>query len=343
MDINAQLKDLTSKKGISGCEDSVAEYAVSVLKAYCDECEISRMGSVHGFIKGKGKDNRKKIMLEAHMDQVGFLVTMVNDDGSVSFTAVGGIDARILPCLKVKIFGEEKTIDGVILAPGDESVSEKNAELKTLKIYTGYSADELKKNVSPGDAVVFESEYTELADSCRCSASMDNRSGMTAVFRALEYIKQNPVDADIYVLFSTQEEIGLRGAFTSAYEINPDLAIVVDVTHGTTVDSADDAGVFDLGSGAIILRGPNVDYKMTKELIKLAEESGVKHKIEVAGGASGTTAWAIQTIKCGIPVLLISIPLRYMHTNVEALDIKDVEESGRLMGLAAEYFGKEVK
>ncbi len=342
MDTNIMLRTLTSKSGISGYENSIAQYAAHELGKYCDSSEINKMGSVHGYIKGTGGENRRKIMLEAHMDQVGFLVTMINDDGSISFTAAGGIDARILPCLRVKILGE-KTIDGVILAPGDESVAEKNAELKTLKIYTGYSADELKKIVSPGDAVVFDSDYIELFDNLRCSGSMDNRSGMTAVFNALEYIKQNPVEADIHVVFSTQEEIGLRGAYTSTYDINPDMAIVIDVTHGTTVDSVDDTGVFDLGSGAIILRGPNVDYNMSKKLIDLAEDSGIKHKVEVAGGASGTTAWAIQTIRCGVPVLLISIPLRYMHTNVEVLDTKDVENSGRLMGLATEYFGKEVK
>ena len=342
MNTNSLLKSLTSKTGISGYENNIAEYALQELKKYCDVCEIDRMGSVHGFIKGTCGDKRKKIMLEAHMDQVGFLVTKIDDDGCISFAAVGGIDARILPCLRVKILGKE-VIDGVVIAPTDDTVTDKNAEIKSLRIYTGYDSDELKKIVSPGDAIVFDYDYTELLENLRCSGSMDNRSGMAAVFRALEYIKQNPVMADIYIVFSTQEEIGLRGAYTSTYKINPDMAIVVDVTHGTTVDSVNDAGVFDLGSGAIILRGPNVDYNMTKELIHLAEKSDIKHKIEVAGGASGTTAWAIQTIRCGVPVMLISIPLRYMHTNVEVLNTDDIEQAGRLMGLAAEYFGKEAE
>ncbi|MCI5892567.1 MAG: M20/M25/M40 family metallo-hydrolase [Clostridiales bacterium] len=343
MDTNSLLKALTSKTGISGYENNIADFALSKLSEYCDNCKIDKMGSVHGFIKGCGGENRKKIMLEAHMDQVGFLVTKIDDDGCISFTAVGGIDARILPCLRVKILGDKKTVDGVVIAPNDESVAQKNAEIKSLKIYTGYTSDELKKLISPGDAIVFDIDYMELLGDLRCCGSMDNRSGMTAVFKALEYIKQNPVEADIYVVFSTQEEIGLRGAYTSTYHINPDMAIAVDVTHGTTVDSLNDAGVFDLGSGAIILRGPNVDYKMTKELIDLAERFNIKHKIEVAGGASGTTAWAIQTVRCGVPVMLISIPLRYMHTNVEVLDTDDIEQAGKLMGFAAEYFGKEAK
>lgn len=343
MDINSWLNDLTCKVGISGYENSVAEFALNKLKNYCDKCEISKMGSVHGFIKGKGEKNRKKIMLEAHMDQVGFLVSKINDDGTISCVPVGGIDARILPGLNVKIIGSSKIIDGVVLAPSDESVTEKNADIKSLKIFTGYEKEELSKYIALGDAVVFDNSYTKLQSTKRCSAAMDNRSGMATVIYALEKFKETPIDSDIYVLFSTEEEIGLRGAYTGAYEIDPDMAIVVDVTHGVTVDSKEESGVFNLGCGAVVLRGPNVDYAMTKELIALSEKLGIKHEIEVAGGASGTTAWAIQTIKSGVPTLLISIPLRYMHTNVEVLDINDIKECGELMAAAARFFGKEDK
>lgn len=341
MDIDKVLKTLTSKTGVSGAEDGIAACAADMLKEYCDEAKIDKMGNVVGIIRGSG-DKRKKIMLEAHMDQVGFIVTKIEDDGNLSFTAVGGIDARILPCLRVKIIGDE-VLSGVILSPDDEDVKEKNADIKSLKIYTGYSKEELSGLVSPGDLIVFDNEYMRLAGGRRCSASMDNRSGMTAVFAALEYLSQNPSDADIYVVFSTQEEVGLRGAYTSTYGIEPDMAIVVDVTHGTTVDSTDDMGVFDLGSGAAVLRGPNADYRMAKQLINLAEKNNIDYKIETAGGASGTTAWAIQTIRAGVPVLLISIPLRYMHTNVEVLELSDIEKAGRLMGIGAEYFGREAE
>lgn len=340
MDIDVVLNTLTSKIGVSGAEDSVAECALDMLRNYCNECEIDRMGNVVGVIRGDG--GGKKIMLESHMDQVGFIVTDIDDDGNICFAAVGGIDVRILPCLRVKICGS-KIIDGVILSPSDEDVAEKNPDIKKLRIFTGYSKSELLDLVTIGDIIVFDNEYMKLSGDCRCSAAMDNRSGMAVVLTALEYLKQNPVNADVYAVFSTQEEVGLRGAYTGTYGIEPDMAIVVDVTHGTTVDSTEDSGVFDLGSGAAILRGPNVNYHMAKELIKLADENNIDYKIETAGGASGTTAWAIQTVRAGVPVLLISIPLRYMHTNVEVLDLKDVEKAGRLMGIAAVHFAAEVK
>lgn len=340
MDTDRVLETLTSQAGVSGTESMISDRVIKMLEEYCDDCKVDRLGNVIGFIKGK--KNSKRIMLEAHIDRVGFIVTDIDSDGLISFAAVGGIDARILPCLRVSVFGRE-TIKGVILAPPDESVAEKNAEIKALKIYTGYSEAELKSLVTPGDIIMFDSGYLSLSGSRRCSAAMDNRSGMTAVFAALEYLNTHPADADIYVMFSTQEEVGLRGAFTGTFGIDPDMAIVVDVTHGTTVDSTDDSGVFDLGSGAAILRGPNVDYEMAKELISIAKRNNIDYKIETAGGASGTTAWAIQTVRCGVPSLLISIPLRYMHTNVEVAELDDIESAGRLMGLAAEYFGREAE
>lgn len=335
------LIDLTQKSGISGLEDSVSSYATEILKKYCETTKIDAMGNVIGVIPSKNKKNdNKKIMLEAHMDQVGFLVSDIDKDGYISFVSVGGIDARILPCLRVKICGKE-VIDGVIIAPKDDTVSDKTVAIKELKIFTGYSEDEIKSLVSIGDIIKFDIEFLPLLDGCCSSGAMDNRSGMTAIISSLEYITNTNIDADVYIVFTTQEEVGLRGAYTSTFGVEPDLAIVVDVTHGETSDSKDESGVFKLGSGAIILRGPNVDYHMTKSLIDLTKNNNIDYEIEAVGGASGTSGWAIQTVGVGVPVMIISIPLRYMHTNVEALEISDIEQVGKLIGLATEYFGKD--
>lgn len=339
MNTKELLNELTSVCGVSGYEKNVAETALSLLKKYCTETSRDNMGNVIGKINGCGnKNTKRKIMLEAHMDQVGFLVSDIDDNGYLKFTAVGGIDPRILPGLRVKILGT-RVFGGVISVP--EAVGEKNTEIKDMKIFTGIPKEELKELVSVGDHIVFDYELTELKCGNLCSGAMDNRSGMAAMLLALEKLNDKKIEDDIYVVFSTQEEVGLRGSYTGTYGIQPDLAIVVDVTHGTTVDSEKDAGVFDLGSGAIILRGPNVDYKKALSLIELAKENDIDYKIEAAGGASGTTAWAIQTVGRGVRTLLISIPLRYMHTNVEVLKSDDVNSVSSLVAAAVEYFSKQ--
>ena len=326
------LRELTKSCGISGNEKPVAEAAASVLERFC-ETKRDNMGNLIGVIKGSGSG--RKIMLEAHMDQVGFIVTDIEDNGYIKFAAVGGVDPRILPGLRLKIFGS-KTITGVVDVP--DSPPEKTAQIKDMKIYTGYDADELRNLVRIGDHIAYDFDMTELLCGNLCSGAMDNRAGMAAILLALDMLKDKKLDADIYALFSTQEEVGLRGSFTGAFEVKPDLAIVIDVTHGTTVDSENDSGVFDLGSGAVILRGPSVDYDKSLELIDIAKENNIGYKIEAAGGASGTTAWAIQTVGEGVPTLLISIPLRYMHTNVETLKLSDVEAAAALTAAAVERF-----
>ncbi len=330
------LRRLTEPRGISGKEGPVAELAEEYLKKYCGEVKRDRMGNLLGIRRGGGK---LRIMLEAHMDQVGLIVTEIEDSGSLKFAAVGGVDARILPGLRVKIFGSE-TITGVIAV--DDEAPEKTPEIKNMKIYAGFeSKKEAEKLVKVGDFIAFDYETERLLCGNLCSGALDNRAGMAAMLSVLEKLDGKDIGADIYTLFSTQEEVGLRGSYTGAFSIKPDIALVVDVTHGTTVDSEKDPGVFDLGCGPVILRGPSVDYDLSLELIEIAKENDIPYKIEAAGGASGTTAWAIQTAGEGVRTVLISIPLRYMHTNVEVVKTADVEAVAELAAAAVEKFAKD--
>ncbi len=332
------LRVLTEPRGVSGREKCVADTALRLLSGLCDSAEKDQMGSVIGFKKGVGR-HKRKIMLEAHMDQVGFLITEIEDGGLLKFAPVGGIDPRILPGLRLRIFTGDGEVPGVINVP--EKVGEKAPEIKDLRIFTGLSPEQTREKIKPGDTAVYDYAVTDLKRGNFCSGAMDNRAGMAAHIMALEALKNEELYDDLYILFSTQEEVGLRGSYTGAFAVQPDLAIVVDVTHGTTVDSEKDAGVFDLGSGAVIFRGPGVDYDRALWLIDIAKRGGVKYKIEAAGGASGTTAWSIQTSGRGVPALLISIPLRYMHTNVETLKAADVEAVAELTAAAVrEYCGE---
>lgn len=333
MEIKNILEDLTNARGVSGGERGAAEAAAKYLSEICDETSVDKMGSVIGKIKGRS--GKRRIMLEAHIDQVGFLVTEIDENGCLSFGAVGGIDKRILPGLRVRILAEKSVLSGVILSP--QKVQDKTPDIKDLKIFTGLDEKQAKEQIRLGDLIVYDYELTELLSDNLCSGAMDNRAGMTALILAAEKISKNRPEDDIYIVFSTQEELGLRGAYTAAHVVDPDLAIVVDVTHGATEDSKDSPAVFELGCGAVVLRGPSVDYEKSLRLIKAAEEYNIPHEIEVAGGASGTTAWAIQTAGSGVPAVLISIPLRYMHTNVEVLNTNDIAAAAELV-----YRGTEV-
>ena len=310
--------------------------AKKLLEPLCDEVYESRMGSVVGVIKS-GKEDAQKLMIDAHLDRIGLMVTEILKGGFVKFTAVGGVDPRILPGSEVYILGKEKVygITGA-LPPHLKSKEDKEKlpKISEMLIDTGMDEETLKEKISVGDAIIFKSEPIKLLNAQYCAPAMDNRGGMAAVLWGVKQIQNSPYD--IYIVFSTEEELGLHGAYTVVAEISPDLSIVVDVTHGMTPDTKEETGVFKTGSGTIICRGPNIDYALAKSLINLAKENNIKYDIEVASGNSGTNGWAIQTAGEGIKTLLLSIPLKYMHTSVEILDLCDIEETGKLIKLIGE-------
>lgn len=326
------ISKLTSLIGISSDEGDVAQYLKEVLVGLCDDAWIDESGNVIGKIYSSA-ENPKTLMLEAHMDRIGLMVTGIEEDGSLKFTNVGGIDERILPSAEVTVCGKKK-VDGIIYSI--DKTKDKTPKVESMRIDTGFSSDYIKNYVSVGDLVFVQSEFAQLSGSVVSGAAMDNRAGIACIIEAIEKINRKNLKYNIDILFAVQEELGLHGAYTGAKELNADAAIVIDVTHGSTPDSKEETGVFPLGSGATICRGPNFHYEYTNQLIKLAEKLSIPYEIEVASGPSGTDAWAIQINNTGVPTMLVSIPLRYMHTNVETLDIEDVIAVTDLMVAAAE-------
>ncbi len=330
--IEKDIYELTSLRGISADEYVVAEVLADKLKNICDFVEIDLNGNVIGLIKC-GKNNPKILMLEAHMDRIGMMVTQINDDGLIEFTSIGGIDKRVLPASEVEIVGRE-VISGVICI---NKISENaNPEINDMRIDTGFSAEYVKKYIKPGDMIFVKSSCTKLSKSVLSGAALDNRAGIAAVLGSIYCIDKTKLNYDIAILFSVQEELGLHGAYTGTRKINPDAAIVIDVTHGETIDTKGETGVFKLGCGAVICKGPNFNTVYTKQLIDIAKADSLPYDIEVAAGPSGTTAWAIQITGKGVPSMLVSIPLRYMHTSVETLDLNDVAVCSKLIKKAIE-------
>lgn len=333
MNIQEKIKELTSIYGLSGAENTLAMHLCKELcdlgfDAFCDS-----FGNVIGRLNC-GLEGAKTLLLEAHMDQIGLMVSDIKEDG-IQFSNLGGVDQRILPGMEVIIHGKEM-VYGIVGACISESKKENETEQKNLKIEeyrieTGLSFAEIKNIISVGDFISIQGDTISLQNSVISGPAMDNRAGIVAILNCLEELKKNRPAYDIVVLFSTQEELGLHGANAGIQKQKIDCAIVIDVTHGTTPDTKNEIGVFPLGCGAVICRGPNFHYSYTKQLIDLAKKKKIPYEIEVASAESGTTAWAIQTANGGIPVMLVSIPLRYMHTNVEALDCADVKAVAQLL------------
>ena len=332
MDIYELLCKLTAHDGISGFEGGFAENAAEILRTFCDEVTVSRHGCAVGLMRS-GTPGAKKLMLEAHLDRIGLIVTGIDDDGFVSFSALGGVDERILPASEVYIQGK-RSVYGIIGAvpPHLTTASDRSAapRIEDMLIDTGMRGEDLRQLVRVGDPILLKSECVRLSETRVSSAALDNRAGMAAVIDCAQRIRGKSFPYDIYITFTSGEESGLHGAYTVAADFKPDLAVVVDVTFGETHDSPENTS-FPLGCGAVVFRGPNTDRRISKRIEALADEKAIPRKTEVSGGSSGTNAWALQTAFGGIRCALISIPLRYMHTTVETADIRDIENVGRLL------------
>lgn len=332
MNIIEILKDLTQKEGISGYEDGFSVQLCEKLKKYCSSVTVNKTGSVVGTLKDYDPD-KKTVLLEAHLDRIGLVVSELLDDGFVKFKTLGGVDERTLPASEVYILGKER-IYGVIgaLPPHLRESADTGGEtdISDMLIDTGLSPETAKAKIGIGDPVLLKSDFVELFGGLVSSAALDNRAGITAIFDCLEKLSDKEISYNVKVAFTTGEELGLHGARTLLSKSTPDLAVVVDVTHGRTPD-APGFDTFPLGSGAIICRGPNLHREATLKTISVAKSKGIPYDIEVAAGNTGTNAWMLQVSGRGVPCVLISIPQRYMHTVVETVDTADIENVGSLL------------
>lgn len=331
MSIITMTKELLKIPGLSGFEYDIAEAVCEKLKKYCPDARVTKTKSVVGNMTCKNADE-PTVMLEAHLDRIGLIVKAVDEKGFVSFDTLGGVDERILPGAEVWILGKERCF-GVIgakpphITGKDEEKQGVRAENLLIDTGLGENASEV---ISVGDPILLDFCFCELLNGRISSAALDNRVSMAAIFEVLENIKEKDLAVNVAVAFTSGEEMGLQGAYTVTREVTPDFAIILDVTYGRTPD-CEEIDTFPLGSGVAIMRGPNVHYEMTKKIIDIAKKRNIPYEIEVAPRNSGTTAWAIQNSMGGIPCAVLSIPLRYMHTTVETVDVSDVENVCRLI------------
>ncbi len=327
------LKILSDEGGISGFEYAVAPKVEELLKKYCSDVARDKCGNVIGWVRC-GRKDAPTVMIEAHMDGIGLMVTDITDRGFITFVPIGGIDPRILPSAEVMVCGK-KELFGVIGAKPPHLQSAEDAKaapkIEDMAIDVGLSAEEVRKLVTVGDMVYFKTQAVSLPCGSGVSGKyLDDRAGIVSLLVCLEHLKNTKLPSHLAVLCAVQEEVGLRGAKMGACSIFPAAALVVDVCHGNTPDSGSES-VFEPGSGTVLSLGPNIHPKMAQIAKRAADKENIKYSIDADGGDTGTDAWAVQVARTGVATLLLSIPLRYMHTTVETLSMDDVTATGALL------------
>ena len=332
IDLLPHLKQMLSAPGLSGYEDPIRDIVRAAWQPFCEEISVSRVGSLHALKRGDGPEPRPRVMLSAHMDAIGLMVTGIAE-GLLRFTQVGGIDPRILPGQMVTVHGRQDLPAMVVMPPAHLLPPEAGSgvvALPYLLIDTGLRAADVKKLVRVGDIVSFAQEPIELSGGALAGHTLDNRVSVAAVTHCLDILSRRKHSWDVWAVASSQEEIGVTGAFTSPVEVQPDFAIAIDVTFAQSAGSADWRS-FPLGEGITLAWGPNIHPALYDAITRTADELDIPFTREAAPGMTGTDAYAIQVVQSGIPCLLIGIPLRYMHTPVETVSLKDVRRAGRLM------------
>ena len=317
------LEKLTSPAGVAGEENSSFEALKGLFSLY-GEVSSDVSGNIIIHKNGTGKH----ILLDAHLDTIGFVVTGITEDGFVRVQKVGGVDMRTVEGMELTLHGE-KDIYGVIctvpphLSDGESKVSADG----TCVVDIGMSKEDAEKVISIGDRASFRSSFSVLNENRVSSPYIDDRGGIAVLLKALEYTK---TENEITLVCSAQEETGGTGAKCASFNVDADLSVSVDVSFATTPDSkASECG--KMNGGAMVGYAPILDRQYTELLVEIAKEKDIPYQKEIMNGRTGTNADHITISKGGVPSVLVSIPIRYMHTPVETVDLRDIESCAKLI------------
>lgn len=331
METKILLELLSNNNGVSGFEYTLQDSIKNAFKEYSDEIKVDALGNV--IVLKKGRNSKVKIMLAAHMDEIGLMVKDIEDNGFLRFTSIGGIDPRTILGQEVIVHGT-KDLFGVIGSkpPHLQEASEQNKAIKMedMTIDIGFSQDEVKKFVNIGDTITVRRKLMDLKNNRVSGKALDDRAGIAVLYECIKELSKLDHEAEIYFVTTVQEEVSMGGALTSTYSINPDIGIAVDVGFGTTPELSSSDSI-EMGKGPGITLGGNIHPNLRKKLVEIAKEYNIPYQMEITPGPTGTDARAMQITREGIPSLVLSVPLRYMHTSVEVLDMQDVKNSGKLL------------
>lgn len=330
MELSDKLKQLVEIDGVSGYEENIFNVSKNLFTPLCDTIEADSLGNMIAHIS---RDGTKKVMLAAHMDEIGLMVKDIDQMGFIQFTNVGGYDYRTLPAQEVIVHGKEKLFGIVATKPPhiqNEEDRKKSPTMEDMRIDIGLTKEEAKKLVSIGDVITVKRDLMDLKNNFYSSKAMDDRAGILAMLHCFEILNKVNHKIDVYGVCTVQEEVGTRGAIVSTFHIEPDIGIAIDVGFGHTPELKKDE-TLDLGSGVGIAFGANIHPKIHKRFIEIAKEHNIPYQVDLVPGNSGTDTRSIQISRCGVATGLLEIPLRYMHTSVETLCMNDVKNVGKLL------------
>ena len=332
MDIKEILTELCELPGPAGFEEPVTARIKELLELYMDDVWLDTLGNVIG-VRKSGKGNAAKLLFDAHIDEIGLIVTGV-EEGFLRFERLGGLDARVIPACGVMILTDPPVYGVISVLPPHiqkKEETEKVLKIEDMLIDIGMTHEEAVKRVAPGTPGVLAYGVSSIGDNLICGKALDDRVGLVSILHALELLKETKLEADLYVMASVQEEVGLRGATTGTYAIAPDYCVVIDVDHAKTPDAKAFEANEKLGDGVIITRGPNMNPEFTKTVHKLAKEKDIMHQINVKSGNSGTNTRVVQISREGVATVLLGIPMKYMHSANEIASLDDIESTGKLL------------
>lgn len=333
----AFLKELLSQCGPSGFEQSIQDVWIKRTKQYADSVHKDVHGNAIAVLNAKAD---LRIMLAGHCDEIGFIVSFITEDGFLYFNPIGGIDSGVVPGSQVKILTNSGYVDGIIGKKAIHMMEEKERKevVPLNKMYIDIGAKDKAdalKSVNIGDAVSVAPNFLELKNNIFTSKGCDNRTGAFVVSEVLKILSKYKKELKVAVhsVSTVQEEVGLRGAVTSSFGINPQAAIAVDVGHATDTPDVDKTinGEAFLGKGPILSKGPVINPVLGELLIKTAKTRKIPYQMRALGRPGGTDTGMIQLSKTGVATALVSVPNRYMHTSVESCSFDDVKNVAELI------------
>jgi endoglucanase len=315
--------------GISAHEAGLGPYLAEIWGPYCAESRTDVLGNQ--FFRKPGRSGTSTILLAAHADEIGLVVTAVDEKGFIRFAPVGGVDERALPAQVVTVHGRQD-LPGVICPASAERRPGKPIPLAHLAVDVGYARAETLALTRPGDPISFCGEFQLLLNHTGAGKALDDRAGLAVLAVCLRDLAARAHEPDVLAAATAQEEVGCRGAVTTAFQVRPDAAVAVDVTHAQSPDAKQAPA--QLGRGPVIARGPNLHPLLTEYLEARARSERIPFQTEAIPRATGTDARALQLAGRGTPTALVSVPLRYMHTPVETVSAQDVLLAGKLLAAA---------
>ena len=332
------LYDLLNTPSPTGFEQKIQKKVRGRMERYADSIDSDLHGNLYISLNPKAE---KKVMLAGHCDQIGFMVTHISPEGFISVSPLGGIDVGVMPGALVTIYASKGPITGVV---GRKPIHQQEPdERKSLKLdiekmwvdVGGKSRKEIEKIVEIGDPVTYKLGVTEMMNGLISAPGLDDRVGLFVAMEALKLCRDSKLSVGLVGVSTVQEEVGLRGATTSAFRIQPEVGIAIDVTHASDSPVTEKKNVPPcvLGKGPTICRGPNVNPVVEKMLVAAAKKKRIPYQPAPSSRLLGNDANAIQIAGPGVAAASIGIPNRYMHTQVEVCHLSDIENAAKLLAV----------